>query len=148
MIIKLQKEIMLKPILTLSLIVVFTSMLFAQQADIILGKYRLPNKLDVEIFEISGKYFGKIIALNGFEDGQLKDINNPDRSQRNDPLLGKLIIKDLEYDKDEKKWINGSMYGAEKGMYFNMLITEVRANEISVVGSKFIMRKSLEWKKI
>ncbi len=139
---------MLKSILTLSLIVVFTSMLFAQQADIIIGKYRLPNKLDIEIFENSGKYFGKIIALNGFEDGQLKDINNPDRSQRNDPLLGKLIIKDLEYDKDEKKWINGSMYGAEKGMYFNLLIAEVRANEIAVVGSKLIMRKSLEWKKL
>jgi hypothetical protein len=139
---------MLKPILIISLIVVFTSLSFAQQADIIVGKYRLPNKLDIEIFENSGKYFGKIIALNGFEDGQLKDINNPNRSQRNDPLLGKLILKDLEYDKDEKKWINGSMYGAEKGLYFNLLIEEVRENEIAVVGSKFIMRKSLEWKKL
>ena len=139
---------MLKPIFIISLIVVFNSMSIAQQADIIVGKYRLPNKLDIEIFENSGKYFGKIIALNGFEDGQLKDINNPDRSQRNDPLLGKLIIKDLEYDKDEKKWINGSMYGAEKGLYFNLLIAEVRANEIAVIGSKFIMRKSLEWKKL
>ena len=108
----------------------------------------MPNKLDIEIFENSGKYFGRIIALNGFENGQLKDINNPDRSQRNDPLIGKLIIKDLEYDKEEKKWINGSMYGAEKGMYFNLLITEVRANEIAVVGSKFVMRKYIEWKKI
>ena len=139
---------MLKSILTLSLIVVFTSMLFAQQADIIIGKYRLPNKLDIEIFENSGKYFGKIIALNGFEDGQLKDIKNPDRSQRNDQLLGKLIIKDLEYDKKEKKWVNGSMYSAEKGMNFNLLIKEVLANEIVVVGSKLIMRKSIEWKKL
>ena len=139
---------MLKPILTISIILIFTSTLFAQQADIIVGKYRLPNKLDIEIFENSGKYFGKIIALNGFENGQLKDIKNPDRSQRNDLLLGKLIIKDLEYDKYEKKWINGSMYGAEKGLYFNLLIAEVRANEIAVVGSKFIMKKSLEWKKL
>ena len=139
---------MLKPILTISIFLIFASTLFAQQADIIVGKYRLPNKLDIEIFENSGKYFGKIIALNGFENGQLKDIKNPDRSQRNDHLLGKLIIKDLEYDKYEKKWINGSMYGAEKGLYFNLLIAEVRANEISVVGSKFIMRKSLEWKKL
>ena len=139
---------MLKPILIISLIVLFTSSSFAQQADIIVGKYRLPNKLDIEIFETSGKYFGKIIALNGFEDGQLKDINNPDRSQRNDLLIGKMIIKDLEYDKYEKKWINGSMYGAEKGLYFNLLIAEVRVNEIAVIGSKFIMRKSLEWKKL
>ena len=96
---------MLKSILIISTIILFTSMLFAQQADLIVGKYSLPNKLDVEIFENSGKYFGRIIALNGFENGQLKDINNPDRSQRNDLLMGKLIIEDLEYDKDEKKWI-------------------------------------------
>ena len=139
---------MLKLKLTISLITLLSSISFAQQADIIIGKYRLPNKLDIEIFENSGKYFGKIIALNGFENGQLKDIKNPDRSQRNDLLLGKLIIKDLEYDKYEKKWINGSMYGAEKGLYFNLLIAEVRANEIAVVGSKFIMKKSLEWKKL
>ncbi len=139
---------MLKPILTISIILVFTSILSAQQADIIIGKYSLPNKLEIEIFENSGKYFGKIIALNGFRNGQIKDIKNPDRSMRNDPLLGKLILKDLEYDRDEKKWINGTMYGAEKGLYFNLLIVEVRADEISVVGSKFIMRKSLEWKKL
>ena len=123
-------------------------MLLAQQADIIIGKYRLPNKLDSEIFESSGKYFGKIIALNGFENGQLNDINNPNRSLRKDPLIGKLIIKNLEYDKYERKWINGSMYGAEKGLYFDLLIAEVRENEIVVIGSKFIMRKSIEWEKL
>ena len=139
---------MLKSIVTVSLILYFTSGLNAQQADIIVGKYRLPNKLDIEIFENSGKYFGKIIALNGFENGQLKDVKNPDRSQRNDLLLGKLIIKDLEYDKDENTWIKGSMYGAEKGLYFNLLIAEVRPNEIEVVGSKFIMRKTIEWKRL
>ena len=139
---------MLKSILIISIIILFTSMLFAQQADLIVGKYNLPNKLDVEIFENNGKYFGRIIALNGFENGQLKDVNNPDRSQRNDPLMGKLIIEDLEYDKAEKKWINGKMYGAEKGLYFNLLIAEIRENEIAVVGSKFIIKKSLEWKKL
>jgi len=139
---------MFKSVLIISIITVFTSMLFAQQADLIVGKYSLPNKLDIKIFENSGKYFGKIIALNGFENGQLKDTNNPDRSQRNDPLMGKLIIEDLEYDKAEKKWVNGKMYGAEKGLYFNLLITEVRANEISIIGSKFIMKKSLKWKKL
>ncbi|MCD4679962.1 MAG: DUF2147 domain-containing protein [Bacteroidales bacterium] len=69
---------MLKLTLTISLIILLTSVSFAQQDDIIIGNYHLPNKLDVEIFKNSGKYYGKIIALNGFEDGQTKDINNPD----------------------------------------------------------------------
>ncbi len=139
---------MLKLNLTISLITILTTISYAQQADIIIGKYRLPNKLEIEIFENQGKYFGKIISLNGFEDGQVKDINNPDRSKRKDSLLGKLIIQDLEYDMEEKKWIKGSMYGAEKGMHFNLKITEVRQNEIVVIGSKYIMRKTLEWKKL
>ena len=134
--------------LTISLIIILTSNLYAQQGDEIIGKYRLPNKLEVEIFENNGKYCGKIIALNGYEDGQTKDVNNPDRSIRDKPLIGKVIIENLEYDSKERKWLNGSMYGPEKGMIFNLKITEVRQNKIIVVGSKYFFRKTLEWQKI
>jgi len=139
---------MLKIKLTISLILFLTSILYAQQGDEIVGKYRLPNKLEVEIFENNGKYSGKIIALNGYEDGQTKDINNPDRSIRDKPLIGKVIIENLEYDSKEKRWLNGSMYGPEKGIVFNLKITEIRQNEIVVVGSKYFFWKTLEWKKI
>jgi len=124
------------------------SSVFAQQADKIIGKYRLPNKLDIEIFKEDGKYFGKIIGLNDYQDGQLKDINNPEESKRDEPLLGKVIIKNLEYDFKEEKWLNGSMYGPEKGMVFNLKITEVGKNEIEVVGSKYFMWRTLKWEKI
>ena len=83
---------MLKLRLTTYLMVFFTTYTFAQQPDEIIGKYHLPNKLDVEIFKNNGKYFGKIIALNGFEDGQTNDINNPDNSNQNEPLIGKAIL--------------------------------------------------------
>jgi len=121
---------------------------FAQKADDIVGKYHLPNNLDVEIFKMNNKYYGKIIALNEYENGQTKDIKNRDKSKHNDPLLEKIIIKDLEFDNENKEWINGSMYGPEKGMVFNLKITEIRKNEIVVVGSKFIMWRTLVWKKI
>lgn len=139
---------MLKLRLITFLIVFFTTDSFAQQPDVIIGKYHLPNKLDIEIFKNSGKYFGKIIALNGFEDGQIKDLNNPDKSKRNEPLIGKVIIKNLEFNKDEKEWVNGNMYGPEKGMIFNLKITEIRQNEIVAVGSKFFFWKTIEWKKL
>ncbi len=139
---------MLKLRLITYLIVFFTTYSFAQQPDVIIGKYNLPNKLDIEIFKNSGKYFGKIIALNGFEDGQIKDLNNPDKSKRNELLIGKVIIKNLEFDKDEKEWVNGNMYGPEKGMIFNLKITEIRQDEIEVVGSKFFFWKTLVWEKL
>ena len=139
---------MIKFKLTIFLVTILTSLSFAQEANEIIGKYRLPNKLDVEIFEKDGKYFGKIIALNGYENGTKTDIKNPDKSKRNDLLIGKIIIEDLDYDMDEKEWVGGSMYGPEKGLVFKLKITETRQNEIVVVGSKYFFKKTLKWKKI
>ena len=133
---------------TIFLLVFFASLTFAQKADDLIGKYRLPNKLDVEIFKDNGKYFGKIVALNGYEAGQTKDVKNPEKDKRNTQLIGMLILKDLEYNQKEKEWINGNMYGPEKGMIFNLKVTEMRKGEIEVVGSKYFFWKTLVWKKI
>lgn len=132
----------------ISFIIFMTSYNFAQQADEIIGNYHLPNDLDIEIFKDNGKYLGKIIALNGFEDGQTNDINNPDNSKQNDLLIGKIIITNLEYDKEEKQWLNGKMYGPEKGMIFNLKITEIHQNEIEIVGSKYLFWKTMTWIRI
>ncbi len=40
------------------------------------------------------------------------------------------------------------MYGPEKGMIFNLKITEISQYEIEVVGSKYFMWNTLKWKKI
>jgi len=122
--------------------------IFAQRADDIIGKYHLPNKIDVEIYKVKGKYFGKIIKLNNFEDGQTLDFKNPDKTKRNNPILGMVIIKNLKFDREEKQWINGSMYGAEKGIVFDLEITKYRKDEIVVVGSKYVFWKTLIWKRI
>ena len=134
--------------LTIYIIFFSLSFSFAQQADEIVGKYHLPNKLDVEIFKYKEKYYGRIIALNGYENGQKVDYKNPDKSKQKDKLMGKIIITGLEYDKEEKEWINGSMYGPEKGMNFDLKVTEIRQKEIEVVGSKYLFWHTLIWNKI
>ena len=121
---------------------------FAQQADDLIGKYRLPNDLDIKIYRNNDKYFGKIIALNEYENGVTKDYKNPDASKHNDLLLGKVIIKNLEFDTENKEWINGNMYGPEKGMIFNLKITEIGEKEIEVVGSKYFFWHTVKWKKL
>jgi len=138
----------MKNIITIVVLIFFASVAFAQNADDVIGKYRLPNNLDVEIFKDNNKYFGKIIALNGYEDGETKDFKNPDKAKRNELLLGKVIIENLVFDKDEKQWINGNMYGPEKGMIFNLKVTEIRDKEIEIVGSKYFFHKTLIWKMI
>ena len=121
---------------------------FSQKADDIIGKYHLPNKLDLEIYKVGNKYFGKIIALNGYEDGQTIDVKNPDDSMQNQPLVGMVILKDLEWDEDDKQWINGKMYGPEKGMVFNLKVTEMMEQKIEVVGSKYLFWHTLEWSRL
>jgi len=134
--------------ITLLLFLIITGSSIAQKADELIGKYRLPNKLDVEIFKENGKYYGKIIALRDFEEGQTTDIHNSDESKHNDPLIGMQIINGLEFDSEENKWINGSMYGPEKGMIFNLKVIEMKDKEIVVVGSKYVFWKTLVWEKI
>ena len=139
---------MLKIKLIISLLSLSTFISFAQEADAIIGKYHLPNNLDVEISKNNGKYHGKIIALNGYANGQKEDTNNPDPSECNTPLLGKTIIEDLKYDQKKMEWTNGSMYSPEKGMLFDLKVKKVTENGIVVVGSKFIIWKTLEWAKL
>ncbi|NQT62841.1 MAG: DUF2147 domain-containing protein [Candidatus Marinimicrobia bacterium] len=136
--------------LRLSLIVLFliAPYVMAQPGDAIVGKYHLPNYLDIEIFESDGKYLGKIIGLDGFNDGQKKDIYNPDKSNQEELLLGKIIIDDLEFEASKNQWVNGRMYGPEKGLIFNLKITAVSPDEIKVVASKYLFWKTLSWEKI
>lgn len=124
------------------------TMILAQNADDLIGTYHLPNNLDVEIFKVEGKFHGKIKALNGFRDGQKTDIKNDDKSKRNDSLIGKVIITNLEFDPENKRWINGKMYGPGKGMEFNLKVNEIRKEDIEVVGSKYFFWKTMNWKKI
>ena len=134
---------------TLLLLSIFiSSLIYAQKAEDIIGKYHLPNKLDVQIFKHNNKFYGKIIALNNFENGQTTDINNNNKAKQNTPLIGMVIIKGLEYDSSKKEWVNGKMYGPEKGMYFNLKVTEMREKEIEVVGSKYFFWHTLVWKKL
>ncbi len=137
----------MKSLLSIILILI-ASITFAQQADDIIGKYRLPNNLDVEIYKSGQKYFGKIIALNNFRDGQIKDIENPDDSKHNDNLIGKIILKDLEFNTEDKQWFNGNIYSSEKGIIADFKVTDMRETKIEVVASKYVFWRTLERQKL
>ncbi|NPA68044.1 MAG: DUF2147 domain-containing protein [Chlorobi bacterium] len=136
--------------ITISLLTIIFSVSigYSQKADDITGKYHLPNKLDIEIFKYKTTYAGRIIALNGFENGQTKDIKNPDGKKRNDPLTGKVIITGLKFNPETKTWENGKMYGAEKGMFFNLRIKKLKKDKITVEASKYFFKKTIDWERI
>ena len=144
-----KKKEMLKRIkLTLLLTFAVALSVLAQKADDIIGRYKLPNDLEIEIFKDGNTYSGKIVSLNGYKDGVTKDAENPDKLKRNDNLLGKVIITNLVFNASEKKWLKGKLYGPEKGLTINLKVTKLTATKATAIGSKFVFWRTFDWIKI
>lgn len=118
------------------------------QRDKIVGKWKLENKLDIEIYEKEGFFFGKIIALNGFNDGQLLDEHNSDKKLRGKSLIGLVLMKNLEYNKEKGVWEDGEMYAPHMGIKANLEIKKVEGKVLTAVGSKLFFWHTEEWIKI
>jgi len=121
---------------------------FAQQEDDIIGKYLLPNNLEIEVYKENQYFSAKIIALNNYKEGQTKDCKNTDKSKRNELLLGKIVLTHLIFDSTTKQWKNGKMYAPDKGVTVNLKVTKINEKEATVVGSKYFFWKTITWKKI
>ncbi|MDZ7743892.1 MAG: DUF2147 domain-containing protein [Bacteroidota bacterium] len=125
----------------------FAQSISDNDADKIIGEYRMPNDLDIKIYKAKDGYQGKIIALNGFNEGQTKDINNPDKERRTDPLLGNIILTGLHFEKESKEWTGGRMYSPEKGMEVRFKVIKHNNQSITVVASKYLFSKTLDWER-
>jgi hypothetical protein len=123
------------------------------QGDEIVGRYQLPNQLVIEIFRSVDKqggneYEGKIVALNNFNEGQTNDVNNSDKKERMNPLLGKIIMEGLHYNSSEEQWVDGTMYAPDKGITINLKVISVNDSVAVAEGSKFLFSKSVNWMKL
>lgn len=125
------------------------SVLFAQKAsaDDITGTWLTADKTgEITIYKDGSAYFGKITA--GTSD-QKFDIHNPDKARRNDPLIGLVILKDLEY-KGENKWTEGSVYDPQNGKTYSCNLTLLDRDHLKItgyIGFSWIGR-SEEWERI
>ena len=115
--------------------------------DDIIGTWLTADKTgEINIFRDSDRYFGKIVA--GTSD-QKTDIHNPDKKRRNDPLIGLLILRDLEFDGAEV-WEGGSVYDPKNGKRYSCSIKMVGRNTLKItgyIGFSWIGR-SEQWTKI
>ncbi|MFO7829732.1 MAG: DUF2147 domain-containing protein [Bacteroidales bacterium] len=119
-----------------------------RKEDKILGNWMLPDNLGIEIFKKGDKYYGKIIDVTRFNDGQVNDIHNPDKSKRGQRLLGKVIISGLEFDHQSGKWINGVIYAPQKGLTLDLTIIKTNGKTLEAKGSKFFFSKTITWERI
>ncbi len=126
--------------------ITFTS--FAQEEDAIIGRYLLPNQIEIEVFKENNLFSAKIVALNNYKNGQTKDVKNATKSKRKDLLLGKVVLTNLVFDSTSKQWKNGKMYTPDKGITVNLKVTKINKKEVTVVGSKYFFWRTITWKKI
>ncbi|MFN3848174.1 MAG: DUF2147 domain-containing protein [Spirosomataceae bacterium] len=112
---------------------------FAQKADAILGLW-LPQDKDgkVEIYKQGNAYFAKITELVEPADPKTgkpyTDTENPDKSKRNQPIVGLVVIKNLKYIADKKIWDDGDVYDPKRGKTYSLKITMKDNNKIVITG--------------
>ncbi len=106
---------------SLKSIVIFLTFLlplvvFATNPNDILGIWLTENdESKIEIYKSGNEYFGKIIWLkepNDKNGNPKKDVNNPDKTKRNNAAIGILILKNVRYENGAWK---GTLYGPKRG---------------------------------
>jgi len=103
----------------------------------------------IEIFQKSNKYFGKIIWLRepNQPNGKPKvDKNNSNSELREIPILGLEIISSLEYDGE--KWVNGKIYSPKEGQTVNCSKLLLDESTLKVTVSKFLFSTTKIWKRL
>ncbi len=112
------------------------------------GRYKLPNELTIEITYENNRFVGTIIELGNFNGGQTNDVKNPDKTKQEQPLKGKVIIRNLKYDSKEEKWVDGEMYAPKKGIWVDLEIETIHEDYLVAKGSKFLFSKKVVWERI
>lgn len=120
------------PLLLLACMLLAAAPAHAQNADDLRG-YWMPS-LGSSIVMIykgtDGKYYGRVEYLRedrAYENGKPRvDKNNPNEQYRNIPILGYRMLKKFEYNSEDKKWINGTIYDPNNGSIYDCEITMVR----------------------
>ncbi len=92
----------------------FSSYLFANPADKILGIYFVEKKdAKVKFYKKKGKYYAKTIWLK--KGTSRIDTKNPNKKLRTRKIIGTTFIYGLEYKNN--KWGNGKIYSPREGVH-------------------------------
>jgi len=119
--------------------------------DLIIGNWQPSDQRSVvKIYkgvaakgENPNKYYGKIVWLkepNDANGNPRVDVNNPDESKRGEKIMGKVVMKDLEFvgNKLILAWENGTIYDPKNGSEYNFKTTMSNKNHNQIEGKGFI----------
>lgn len=117
-----------KTVMAIGVFFVFSLSAQAQiiRADDILGKWvTADNSMEVTIYKSIYFYYGKITAVNG----EQYDVNNPDESSKDKPLLNLVTLQEIKYDRQEESWAGGTLYDPRDGKTYRCHISFFSSNK-------------------
>lgn len=105
-------------------------------SDDILGFWLNEEKdAKIEITNVNGKYFGKVVWLKepNETDGRPKvDDQNPESSLQNRPIIGLELLKNFVFDEDE--WNSGTIYDPDNGKTYKCTIKKGSSTLLNIRG--------------
>lgn len=121
----------------LTVVVLFISCVFYSQNKDVLGKWKTIDdetgkpKSIVEIYEKSGKIYGKVIEILDIvhKNNLCKECSGEDA---NKPILGMIVIKGLT--QDGKEYNSGKILDPKNGKLYQCFITLVGNDKLKVRG--------------
>jgi uncharacterized protein (DUF2147 family) len=108
---------------------------FAQSDPVERLWYNEERTAKIQVYKaVDGRFYGKIVWLKEpLRDGRPKiDINNSDKSKRNDPILGLLILKNFKKGSDNH-YEDGTIYDPKNGKTYSCKMT-LEGDKLNVRG--------------
>ena len=108
--------------------------------DDILGAWMsVQNNVMVEVFKVGKEFKARIIWFDDTDDPSRpmhdrRDIENPDKSLRNQKILGSIVLRGLRYYPRNKVWKNGYVYDATSGRTWNASAWLMKNGRLKVRG--------------
>lgn len=108
-----------------------------QNQDDITGVWLTGGKepAKIQVYRMGSIFYGKITWLqNPVENGKPRtDSHNPDKTKRNNPVIGLQILKNFKFDGDDE-WSGGDIYDPESGKTYKCFISLKDKNTLKVRG--------------
>ena len=126
---------MKKHLLTLVLLMLFSTAAWAQNLSPIGVWTNEDGKARFEIYKCGDKLCGKIVSLREpLRNGKPKlDENNPDKKLRSRPLVGLPFMQGFQHDSGNK-WDDGTIYDPESGKTYSCYMKMINQNKMEVKG--------------
>lgn len=124
--------------------------------DSIIGEYLVPDPGNDSKVEFTknpdGTFNCKIIWMESPIDPDTgkpwTDVKNPDKSLRQQPCVGLVIIKGLRYNADKKRWDGAKVYDPNRGIRANATAFFDKSGQLCLKGKVLGIGETAYWKKL